>query len=82
MRAPRISRPALNRDGGVVQLVVTPGSGEGVAMLTARRLATRLKRRGHVVDVHVFHDLDELTRWADTCPPGASSIVCMGGTPR
>jgi diacylglycerol kinase (ATP) len=77
--APRISRPARDRDGGAVQLVVTPGSGEGLAMVTARRLATRLKRRGHVVDVHVFHDLDELTRWADTCPPGASSIVCIGG---
>jgi diacylglycerol kinase (ATP) len=62
-----------------VKIVVTPGSGEGLATLMGRRLATRLKHRGHVVDVGVFHDLDELTRWAETCPPGASSIVCIGG---
>jgi diacylglycerol kinase (ATP) len=65
--------------GGAVQIVVTPGSGEGRALATARRLAARLKRRGHVVDVHAFADLDALARGTETCPPGASSIVCIGG---
>jgi diacylglycerol kinase (ATP) len=77
--ATRAGRAARDGAVGGVQIVVTPGSGEGLAMMTARRLATRLKRRGRVVDLRAFHDLDELTRWADTCPPGASCLVCIGG---
>jgi diacylglycerol kinase (ATP) len=62
-----------------VQVVVTPGSGEGRARATARRLATALTRGGRVVDVRPFEDLAALTRWAETCPPGASYLVCIGG---
>jgi diacylglycerol kinase (ATP) len=62
-----------------VQIVATPGSGEGRALATARRLATRLKRRGHAVDLHSFVDLAALAQWAETCPPGASHVVCIGG---
>jgi len=65
--------------GGAVQIVVTPGSGEGRAMATARRLAARLRRRGHAVDVRIFEDLVALTRWAETPRPRAASIVCIGG---
>jgi diacylglycerol kinase (ATP) len=64
---------------GAVQVVVTPGSGEGRARTTARRLATRLERGGRVVDVRVFADLAALAAWAETCPPGASHLVCIGG---
>jgi diacylglycerol kinase (ATP) len=67
------------RSAGAVQIVVTPGSGEGLALAIARRLATRLKRRGHVVDVRSFTDLAALAHWAESCPPGASHIVCIGG---
>jgi diacylglycerol kinase family enzyme len=62
-----------------VQIVVTPGSGAGRALATAWRLATLLKRRAHVVDVRSFTDLAALSRWAATCPPEASHIVCIGG---
>jgi diacylglycerol kinase (ATP) len=62
-----------------VQIVVTPGSGEGRALATARRLASRLKRRGYVVDVRSFADLGALTDWAATSPPGASHVICIGG---
>jgi diacylglycerol kinase (ATP) len=62
-----------------VQIVATPGSGEGRALATARRLATRLKRRGHAVDLRSFADLTALTQWAETCPPGPSHVVCIGG---
>jgi diacylglycerol kinase (ATP) len=65
--------------GDAVQIVVTPGSGEGRARATARRLARLLKRRAHVVDVRSFEDLGALRRWAQTCPPDASCIVCIGG---
>jgi diacylglycerol kinase (ATP) len=62
-----------------VQIVVTPGSGEGLAMMTARRLAGRLKRRGLVVDVRAFRGLDELARWAQTYESRAACLVCIGG---
>ena len=60
-RAARDPRAARAR-AGTVQIVVTPGSGEGRAQPIARRLATRLKRRGHVVKVHSFTDLTALAQ--------------------
>ena len=75
VRRPRAARAPA----GAVQIVVTPGSGEGRAQAIARRLAARLKRRGHVVDVRSFTDLAALAHWAETFPPGASHIVCIGG---
>lgn len=74
-RRPRAARTPA----GAVQIVVTPGSGEGRAQAIARRLATRLKRRGHVVDVRSFTDLAALAHWAETCAPGVSHVVCIGG---
>jgi diacylglycerol kinase (ATP) len=72
-------RPAPPPPAGLVQVVVTPGSGEGRAMATARRLADKLKRRARGVDVRSFTDLQSLRQWAETSPPGASHIVCIGG---
>jgi diacylglycerol kinase family enzyme len=74
----RNGRPR-RQPGAAVQLVVTPGSGEGRAMATARRLRRMLERRGHVVELRAFADLAALTQWADSCPPGASYIVGLGG---
>jgi diacylglycerol kinase (ATP) len=71
--------PRAARRAEAVQIVVTPGSGEGRAMATARRLAARLKRRAHVVDIRAFADLAALAEWARSCPPGASHVVCIGG---
>jgi diacylglycerol kinase (ATP) len=62
-----------------VQIVVTPGSGEGRALAVARRLATLLKRRAHVVDVRSFVNLAELAHWAATCPADAAYLICIGG---
>jgi diacylglycerol kinase family enzyme len=62
-----------------VQIVVTPGSGEGRARKTARRMAALLDRRGDRHAVHTFHDLARLTEWARTCGPGFSHLVCVGG---
>jgi hypothetical protein len=74
-RAPRRQRPR----GRTVQIVATPGSGQGRALATARRLARLLEGRGYVVDVRSFADLSALTRWAKQCPPHASHVVCIGG---
>jgi diacylglycerol kinase (ATP) len=62
-----------------VQITVTPGSGEGRALATARRLAAALRRCGHVVDVRSFADLTTLAAWARECPPDVSHVVCIGG---
>lgn len=72
-------RPAASPRPRVVQIVVTPGSGEGSALATARRLRAILARRGHEAAIKEFADLATLTRWATDAPPGFSHVVCVGG---
>lgn len=62
-----------------VQLVVTPGSGAGVALRTARRLRRRLGARGRETGTRSFDNLAALTQWAETCEPEFSHLVCIGG---
>jgi diacylglycerol kinase family enzyme len=62
-----------------IQIVVTPGSGAGLALLTARRLATLLRRRGRESKLRRFGKLAALRRWAETCTPDFSHLVCVGG---
>jgi diacylglycerol kinase family enzyme len=62
-----------------VQVVVTPGSGEGRARATARRLRRALTRRGAEVQVRTFRDLEALESWAATCEPDFSHLVAIGG---
>jgi diacylglycerol kinase (ATP) len=62
-----------------VQIVVTPGSGEGRARSTARRLAKRLRRQGTEADVRSFEDLAALVHWARTCDRDFGWLVCVGG---
>ena len=64
---------------GPVQIVVTPGSGEGRALATARRLRRRLARRQQRAVIRSFDDLAALTEWAETCEPDFSHLVCIGG---
>lgn len=62
-----------------VQIVVTPGSGAGLALATARRLRRRLRRRGREASIRSFDNLAALTQWAETCEPEFSHLVCIGG---
>ena len=62
-----------------IQIVVTPGSGEGRALQTARRLRRRLAGRGRTAVIRSFDDLAALTQWAETCEPDFSRLVCIGG---
>ena len=62
-----------------VQIVVTPGSGEGLALRTARRLRHRLRALGREVRIETFDDLTALTQWAEKCEPEFSHLVCIGG---
>ena len=75
----RQSREAAGARAQPVQLVVTPGSGNGRARLTARRLARLLRRRGVESDVRMFGDLAALRRWAETCEPSFTHLICVGG---
>jgi diacylglycerol kinase family enzyme len=62
-----------------VQIVVTPGSGDGRARSTARRLQKALARRGYETRVQTFADLDRLLQWSATCAPEFSHLVAVGG---
>ena len=62
-----------------VQIVVTPGSGAGLALVTARRLRRRLAGRGRETGIRSFDTLGALTQWAETCEPEFSHLVCIGG---
>jgi diacylglycerol kinase family enzyme len=72
-RRPRLktSRP--------IQLVVTPGSGNGSALATAGRLREALEARRHATRLAEFPDLDQLRRWAVTTTETFSRLVVVGG---
>src|SRR5438128_2513096 len=61
------------------KIVVTPGSGEGRAMVTATRLRVLLRRRGWGATSQAFRDLDALARWACDTDPDFSHLICVGG---
>jgi len=62
-----------------VEIVVTPGSGEGRALGLARRLRRLLRRRGYRVTIRAFADLGGLVRWAESAGGDVSHVVCIGG---
>lgn len=62
-----------------VQIVVTPGSGEGRAMARAGRLRRLLRQRGWTCRQLAFSNLADLTHWARTTEPDFSHLVAVGG---
>lgn len=73
-------RPGIAATPAVaVEIVVTPGSGEGRATATARRLRKLLERREVAARLRSFGDLGELIRWARTATPDFGCLVCIGG---
>jgi diacylglycerol kinase (ATP) len=68
------------RGGGrPIQIVVTPGSGNGQALATARQLHGALGARRGGARLEVFDDLDSLRRWARAGDAGFSHLICVGG---
>jgi diacylglycerol kinase (ATP) len=63
----------------IVQIIVTPGSGEGRALHTARRLEEILNQRGDEVGLRTYRSLAALTKWAKTCEADFTHLVCVGG---
>ena len=68
---PRGSRP--------IQIVATPGSGNGAAAAMAARLREALHARGHEVRLDIFPRLQALQRWAATDPSRISHLISVGG---
>jgi diacylglycerol kinase (ATP) len=62
-----------------VRIVLTPGSGEGRATATARRLRNVLTKRGDQTSVRTYTTLAALERWARTCDADFTHLVCIGG---
>jgi diacylglycerol kinase (ATP) len=62
-----------------VHIVVTPGSGEGRAMATARDLQRLLEEHGDTTAIQAHSNLATLTRWARTCEADFTHLVCVGG---
>jgi diacylglycerol kinase (ATP) len=75
-----ISRIRGPRAGSrTVQIVATPGSGNGRAGGKALRLRDALRARGHQAELELFSDLDSLRHWAATSGAGYSLLICIGG---
>lgn len=62
-----------------VQIVYTPGSGEGRATALARRMARGFRRRGERVRVTSFKRLSDLAAWSASCAGDFSRLVAIGG---
>jgi diacylglycerol kinase family enzyme len=62
-----------------VQIVYTPGSGEGRATALARRLKRGLERRGQRVRVTAFKRLSDLIVWSAGCAGDFSRLISIGG---
>jgi diacylglycerol kinase family enzyme len=63
----------------LVQIVLTPGSGDGRARATARRLAKALGRRDYEVRIQTFTNLESLLEWSEACAPDFDHLVAIGG---
>jgi len=79
MRATHRPRRALADGTRAIQIVATPGSGNGRALDRARRLRDALRARGHRARLEVFSDLDGLRRWAALDAQSFSLLICVGG---
>jgi diacylglycerol kinase (ATP) len=62
-----------------VQIVMTPGSGDGRAVAIARDVRKQLVKEGYAPRMQAFRTLDELIRWTRDCPADFSYLVAVGG---
>ena len=62
-----------------VQIVVTPGSGDGRALDVARHVHRGLHAQGYAASLLTFRELDQLKLWTKTCDATFSYLVAIGG---
>jgi diacylglycerol kinase (ATP) len=63
----------------LIQIIVTPGSGEGRALAIACRLQRALEARGDGAAVRTYTNLAALVSWAKRCEVDFTHLVCVGG---
>jgi len=74
----QLNSTTQGQDDTTIQIVVTPGSGEGRALRTALHLRRLLENCGRRAAIEPFRSLEALGRWAQT-PPSFSHLLCIGG---
>src|SRR5215471_2205540 len=62
-----------------IQIIVTPGSGDGRALPTARAVHDGLRARRCPSSLKAFADLRSLRRWAAGARGKAPLLICVGG---
>jgi diacylglycerol kinase family enzyme len=62
-----------------IQIVVTQGSGDGLALSQAKAVKHALAEAGHPARVRAFGRLGELRQWAKTCGDIGSHLIVVGG---
>jgi diacylglycerol kinase (ATP) len=72
-------RSIQSRRSRPIQIVATPGSGNGAAVAVAARLGDALRAQGHEVRLDIFPRLQALQRWAARDPGRISRLVSVGG---
>ena len=78
-RAISTARGRLPGPTRLIQIVATPGSGNGRAMATAGQLREALRARGREVSLELFSGLEQLSRWTATGATRSSLLICVGG---
>jgi diacylglycerol kinase family enzyme len=79
MPRPHDARRGFRTASRAIQIVATPGSGNGTALGMARELRAALRARGYYARLAVFGDLDRLNHWAAEDRTPCSRLVCVGG---
>ena len=72
-------RSIRSRRSRPIQIVATPGSGNGAAAAVATRLGEALRAQGHDVRLDIFPRLQALQRWAATDSSRISRLISVGG---
>ena len=79
IRSPRKAGRAPVVAPGPLQIIVTPGSGNGSALDTALRLRQALAADGWPTRLKKFSRLNKLHLWAKTNRDPYSTLICVGG---
>ena len=79
IRSPRKAGRAPAAAAGPLQIIVTPGSGNGSALGTALRLRQALVADGWPTRLKKFSRLNRLHQWAKTNRDSYSTLICVGG---
>ena len=62
-----------------VQIVVTPGSGDGRAAAIAREVRKQLAKEGYAPRMQAFRTPDDLIRWTKVGRADFSYLIAIGG---